>query len=244
MIIWHCKKISNSIIFRMKIFPKHQPRLRPADLPIISFPSPFQSEESSSESDSPFETESPSQTSTPTAPSTPSTYLGTSFSYIALSSQTSEEQVFATPSKPKRKRYVRKPKYNLQKGNTLAVKYKFTGQESVKEVRPSSYFYKDLRFEKERETFDVKIYSNEKDYHKELRPASGNQIMNLAILAQVFNQLNCPDRACRGSLHLLRALITGRTSEISPPQVQHVSRSSCRISSIITNWPPSRIWRQ
>ena len=180
---------------------------RPAHLPIISFPTPFQSEESTCESDSPFDTESLSHTSTPTTPSTPSTYLGTYFSYIGLSSQTSEEQVFATPSKPKRKRYVRKLKYNLQKGNTLAVKHKFTGQESAKVALPSSYFYKDLRFEKERETFDVKIYSDGKYYQKELKPASCNQIMILANSAQVINQLNCPDRACRGSLHLYEHLL-------------------------------------
>ena len=104
---------------------------RSADLPILTNPSPFNSEESSSESDTPYEIDSlsrPSTPSTPTTPSTPSTSLGTSFSLIGLSSQTSEEEVFATPSKPKRKKYVRKPKYNIRKGHTLLVNPRILGK--------------------------------------------------------------------------------------------------------------------
>ena len=59
-----------------------------------------------------------------------------------------------------------------------------------------------MRFQKERKTYDVKLSSDGKDYEKELRPACGNQIINLAILAQVFIQLNCPNKACKGRLHL------------------------------------------
>ena len=177
---------------------------RSADLPIIFNPSPFQSENSSSESDTPLESES---TSAPTTPCTPSTSLGTSFSFCGLSSQTSEEELFVTPSKPKRKKYVRKPKYNLRKGHPLYVKHTHIGKEPFKVVRPSTYLYKDVRFQQERKTYDVKLSSDQKEYLKELTPASGNQIINLAILAQVFTQLNCSDKACKGRLHLYEHIL-------------------------------------
>ena len=101
-----------------------------ADLPILSNPSPFHSEDSSSGSDSPYETESSSQLATPTTSSTPSTYLGISFSYICFPSQTVAEEVFATPSKPMRKKYIRKPEHNFRKGNTPAVKHKIKDKSS------------------------------------------------------------------------------------------------------------------
>ena len=183
---------------------------RSADLPILTNPSPFNSEESSSESDTPYEIDSlsrPSTPSTPTTPSTPSTSLGTSFSFIGLSSQTSEEEVFVTPSKPKRKKYVRKPKYNIRKGHTLFVKPTHIGKKTFKVSRPSSYLYKDVRFQIERKTYDVKLSSDGKEYEKLLRPASGNQIINLAILAQVLIQMNCSDKACKGRLHLYEHIL-------------------------------------
>ena len=65
---------------------------RSVDLPIISNPSPYDSEDSSS-SDS-ENTESPSTPSTPTTPALPATSLGASFSYVELSSPTSEDQLF------------------------------------------------------------------------------------------------------------------------------------------------------
>ena len=122
-------------------------------------------------------------------------------------SQTSEEDLFATPSKPKRKKYTRKPKYNFRKGHTHAVKHTYTGKEPIKVVRPSTYLYRDVRFQQEKNTFDVKLSSDGRDYQKELRPASGNQIMNLFILAQVFLQLICPDKSCRGRMHLYEQLM-------------------------------------
>ena len=54
---------------------------------------------------------------------------------------------------------------------------------------------------------DLPILSTPSPFHSEDSSSgsdspSGNQIMNLAILAQVFIQLNCPNKACRGRLHL------------------------------------------
>ena len=53
----------------------------------------------------------------------------------------------------------------------------------------------------------MKLSSDGKEYEKELRPASGNQIINLAILAQVFIQMNCSDKACNGRLHLYEHIL-------------------------------------
>ena len=74
-------------------------------------------------------------------------------------------------------------------------------------MRPSSYLYHDVRFQKERDTYNVILSSDGTEFQKELRPASGNQIMNLAILAQVFGHLNCTDKSCRGRLHLYEQLL-------------------------------------
>ena len=66
--------------------PEATEAFRSADLPIIFNPSPFHSEDSSSESVTPYDSESLSQPRTPTTPSTPFITLGTSFSLIGLTS--------------------------------------------------------------------------------------------------------------------------------------------------------------
>ena len=182
-------------------------RFRPADLPILLHPSPFQSEVSSSESDTPYPTPSPSRPSTPSTPVTPSASLGGSFSSFCLSSQTSEEEVFAIPSKPKKKRYVTKRRYKFPKGNTYSVRTRETGTESVKVVRPKSSLYKDVQFHPDKHQFDVKLSSDGVEYTQELRPVRGNQIMNLSILAKVFSLMICPDRKCHGRVHLYEHLL-------------------------------------
>ena len=105
-------------------FVQNVERFWPADLPILLHQSPFQSEDSLSESDTlyPMPTHSrPSTPSTPTTPATPSESLGASFSSFGFSSKTSEEELFATPSKRKRKRYIRKNTHHFSKGNRIAV---------------------------------------------------------------------------------------------------------------------------
>ena len=69
-------------------------------------------------------------------------------------------------------------------------------------VRPKSAFYKDVLFQHDKCRVDVKLSSEGVEYTKELRPVSGNQIMSLPILAEVFSLLNCPDKKCRGRVHL------------------------------------------
>ena len=69
------------------------PQYRAGALPKLRIPSPFQSEESSTELES-------SVDETPSTPATPSTALsqfGSEFSYLAVSSQTLEAGEFGTP---------------------------------------------------------------------------------------------------------------------------------------------------
>ena len=87
------------------------------------------------------------------------------------------------------------------------MKHRISRNQLVKVVRPSSYLYKDLRFQQERKSFIVKLSADGKDDEKELTPASGNQIVNLEILAQVFLQLNCQDKTCRRRLQLYEHML-------------------------------------
>ena len=69
-------------------------------------------------------------------------------------------------------------------------------------VRPKSAFHKDVPFQHDKCRVDVKLSSEGVEYTKELRPVSGNQIVSLPILAEVFSLLNCPDKKSRGRVHL------------------------------------------
>ena len=181
----------------------------PADLPIISIPSPFQTEESASEVDLPItsDTESTSRPSTPSTPVTAS--LGTAFSYVGISSQTSEEEVFVTPSNPKKRKYVKKRSQYFRKGVLPSAKRSFESPKSArcKPQRPVSALYKDIRFPRELKTFDVKLLSEDSNNTKELRLANGNQIMNLSILSEVFSLLSCQDTQCKGRLRLYEQML-------------------------------------
>ena len=87
----------------------HSPtQYRTAALPKLSIPSPFQSEESSTD----FETGSGSET--PLTPGTPLSPLGAEFSFLGVSSQTSDAGEFATP-RPRKRRYSKRRALNLKK---------------------------------------------------------------------------------------------------------------------------------
>ena len=133
---------------------------RPADLAIISIPSPFQTEEFASEVDLPitFDTESVSRLSTPSTPVTAP--LGTAFSYVGISSQTYEEEVLVTPSNSKKRKYVEKLSQYFQKGHLPFAKRSFESPKSArcKLERPVSALYKDIRFPRVLNTFDVKLF--------------------------------------------------------------------------------------
>ena len=166
---------------------------RSVDRPINSNPSPYDSEVSSS-SDSEY-TESPSTPSTPTTPASPATSLGASFSYVGLSSPTSEDQLFSTP-KPKKKRVVKRSNYNFKNG--FAPFYlrstKSPGRERAKVVRPFGSLYDNIRFANETRVCNIKL----SEYSQNLIPATSNRILNQGILNHVFSLLSCVDKTCKG----------------------------------------------
>ena len=138
---------------------------RSADLPIISNPSPYDSDySSSSDSEDP---ESLSGPSTPTTPASPATSLGAAFSSVGLSSQTSDDLSFTTP-KPKRKRLVKRKIYPFKKGVTpfFQRSSKSPGRETVKVVRPTSSLYNDICFAKETKIDNIKLSSDGQEYRK------------------------------------------------------------------------------
>ena len=138
---------------------------RSADLPIISNPTPYDSNESSSSESG--NSEPPSSPSRPTTPASPAMSLGAAFSYVGLSSQTSEDQISSTP-KLKRKRQVKRKVYPLKKGQLPFVlrSHKSPGSETVKVSRPTSCLYKDIHFETDTKVMNIKICSEGLEYSK------------------------------------------------------------------------------
>ena len=99
------------VSFSDEDIPEPTESFRSADLPIISKPTTYDSDTlSSSESEYP---ESSTIRTTPTNPASPATSLGAAFSYVGLSSQTSNDQLFHTPQ-PKRKRLVKRKQYHYK----------------------------------------------------------------------------------------------------------------------------------
>ena len=91
--------------------PQSPPQYRAGALPKLRIPSPFQLEESSLE----LESSGDETPSTPATPSTPLSPFGSEFSYLAVSSQTSEAGEFATP-RPRKKRFSKRRAHNLNRG--------------------------------------------------------------------------------------------------------------------------------
>ena len=143
------------IAYSEEHIPETIETFRASDLPIICNPSPFNSEDSSSESDSPSFTESVASPSTPTTPASPATSLGAAFTYVGLSSQTSDDQHFSTP-KPKRKKYIKRRKFHYTKGGSPWVQRssKDPSSDTIKVFRPTSSLYRDIRFAKEAKAYN------------------------------------------------------------------------------------------
>ena len=169
-------------------------RFRYSDLPNISIPSPFQTEDSSSEFDTAFTSDSVSRTSPPSTPGTPSGTLETAFSFARLSSQTSEEDVFVTPSNPKRKKYTKKRLQQFQKGHVphLRTNTECSGHERVKVTRPKSALFNHTRFPREDKTFLVKLCTG-------VVSCKGESDCKFGDLSEVLSLLFCTNKTCKGA---------------------------------------------
>ena len=177
------------------------PQYRAAALPKLRIPSPFQSEESSLELESGSGDETPS---TPATPSTPLLPLGSEFSYLAVSSQTSEAGEFATP-RPRKKRFSKRRVHNLKRGPLFGRTSDASPSTSPsvsskrsKICRPQSELFSDIYFPPAEKSYTVKTSDGGKIEDQELLVPRGNQIFNLEILAKVFSLLVCPNKTCNG----------------------------------------------
>ena len=179
--------------------PQSPPQYRAGALPKLRIPSPFQSEESSLDLGSGDETPS-----TPGTPSTPFSPLGSEFSFLAVSSQTSEGGEFATP-RPRKKRFSKRRAHNFERGPLFGRTSDRSPSASpsqspkrTKVCRPQSDLFNDIYFPPEEKSYLVKTSDGGKTEEQELLVPRGNQIFNLEILASVFTLLICPDRSCNG----------------------------------------------
>ena len=166
----------------------HPCRFNIEDLPNLHIPSPLQTASSGCEtptSPSSYVTSTPE---TPTTPLTPGNCLGGEFSYIDISSQTSDG-VSATPKPPRGKKYVKK------KSQPRAIPIVDSSHAKRHKVeRPQTAMFTDIPAG----TYQVKTGSGDKSTTQDLTIPTGNIICNLEILSLVFTQLNCIDRSCSG----------------------------------------------
>ena len=182
------------------------PQYRAGALPKLRIPSPFQSEESSLE----LESSGDETPSTPATPSTPLSPFGSEFSYLAVSSQTSEAGEFATP-RPRKKRFSKRRAHNLNRGPLFGRTSDASPSASPsvyskrsKICRPQSELFSDIHFPPAEKSYTVKTSNGGKIEEQELLVPRGNQIFNLEILANVFSLLECPNKSCNGRPRLQR----------------------------------------
>ena len=181
--------------------PQSPPRYRAGSLPNLRIPSPFQSEESSLDLESDIDNEAPSTPGTPSIPLSP---LGTEFSYLGVSSQTSEAGEFATP-RPKEKRRVA-IRVTIRLSFRLSFRFSFrfsfrspsVSSKRLKICRPQTELFGELSFPPADKSYTVKTSEGGEIQEQELLVPRGNQIFNLEILSNVFSLLVCPDMSCNG----------------------------------------------
>ena len=173
------------------------PQYRAGALPKLKIPSPFQSEESSLDLDTGSGGETPS---TPGTPSTPLSPIGSEFSYLAVSSQTSEGGDFATP-RPRKKRFSKRRVHNLHRVPIFGQTTDSSPSVSAKRTkisRPPSEIFSNIYFPPADQSHTVKTSEDGKLFDNQLLVPHGNQIFNLEILANVFSLLICPNKSCTG----------------------------------------------
>ena len=176
------------------------------DLPNIEIPSPFQSDSSEFESPTSPESNVASRPVTPATPLSPCSSIGGDFSFIQLSSQTSDG-ASGTPKPSRGKKYVKKRSTGYKKGRPPSCPiFESPQTKRYKVGRPKTPMFSDMRFPVPLGTYQIKTVSGEKSSLQDLKVPQGNAICNLEILSLVFSQLNCMDRSCNGRLKLYETL--------------------------------------
>ena len=180
------------------------------NLPNLQIPSPFQSDFSDCDSPTSPASNVTSRPETPATPLSAGSSLGGEFSFIQISSQTSDG-VSGTPKPPRGKRFVKKRSGGYRKGQQQPPRiYPMSNSPNMKRhkvERPQTAMFSDMRFPAPVGTYQIKTVSGEKATMQDLIIPTGNTICNLEILSLVFNLLKCIDRSCLGRLKLYESLL-------------------------------------
>ena len=202
-------------------------------LPLLNIPSPFQSNSSGFDSPTSPSIEFPTTPGTPLTPFSPGSSIGTEFSYIDLSSQTSDGPA---PKIPRGKKYVKKRSTGFKKGEPRAPRNVLPEpspqMKRQKVDRPKTPLFSDMRFPVPSGTFNILLVSEGKESKQELAIPSGNSICNMEILSLVFSLLNCTDKLCSGRAKLYERLLTDGLQHFYLLKCSHCHR-------ILTEFPAS-----
>ena len=180
------------------------------DLPQLHIPSPFQSDTSGCESPTSPGSNVSSRPETPATPLSPGSSLGGEFSFIEISSQTSDG-TSGTLKPPRGKRYVKKKSGGFKKGQDRPPRScpisDSPHMKRHKVERPKTPLFSSMRFPVPLGTYNIKTVSGGKETTREFIIPTGNEICSMEILSLVFAQLNCIDRSCTGRLKLYESLL-------------------------------------
>ena len=190
-------------------FEAQPSRFNIADLPSLHIPSPLQSDSSGCETPTSPASDVISRPETPTTPLSPGSSLGGEFSFIDISSQTSDG-VSATSKTQRRKKYVKRKSYPFKKGQPRSRVVPIIDtphSKKIKVERPQTAMFSDMRFPTPAGSYKIKTSSGDGSTTQDLTIPTGNSICSLDILSLVFTQLNCIDRSCFGRLKLYERLL-------------------------------------
>ena len=172
-------------------------QINSADLPNLQIPVDFLSDSSS---------ESNFVTPPITTPSTPTTTMGTHFSFMGVSSQTSDDTDSTCAESPRTSKKKYKKKYHNRfkiKGSCLSsYSIKFPKPKRKRVEYPSSSLFQGVELPNEDLPLNVKVSDGEVIHETEVFVPSGNQIFNLQILSNVFSIFSCPVSNCLGHAKL------------------------------------------
>ena len=177
---------------------ENEPIFRHSELPQLEILPQFVIESSSDSEDQITGIDSPTTPGTPSTPATPSSHLGNVFSYIGISTQTSEESDFASPKVPQRKRKYQKKVKGFQKGHAKYPNEDVSIHKRSRIALPQLDLFSTLKFSSPTSISEVKTAADGVENSRKLIKPSGNQIFNLEILAQVFSLFTCPNKLCTG----------------------------------------------
>ena len=193
-------------------FEERKSRVDIADLPSLNTPSPFQSDSSGCETPTSPASYVFSRPETPTTSTTPLSSRsshGGEFSYINISSHTSDGASGSSKT-PRRKKYLKRRSYPFKKEQPRQQAFNIVESTHSKKQKvecPKTPMFSDLHFPNPVGSYQIRIDSGDASSTQDLTIPTGNNICSMEILSLVFAQLKCTDRSCDGRLKLYERLI-------------------------------------